>query len=65
MATHDLSRIVAENGDIYNIKAKGLENQIKLSLTGDVSGQVTRTELLAPPSSQTRLSRLARSPTRR
>ena len=41
MATHDLSRIVAENGDIYNIKAKGLEDQIKLSLTGDVSGQVT------------------------
>ena len=41
MATHDLSRIVAENGDIYNIKAKGLEDQIKLSLTGDVSGKVT------------------------
>ena len=41
MATHDLSRIVAENGDIYNIKAKGLEDQIKLSITGDVSGQVT------------------------
>lgn len=41
MATHDLSRIVSENGDIYNIKAKGLEDQIKLSLTGDVSGQVT------------------------
>lgn len=41
MATHDLSRIVAENGDIYNIKAKGLEDQIQLSLTGDVSGQVT------------------------
>lgn len=41
MATHDLSRIVAENGDIYLIKAKGLEDQIKLSLTGDVSGQVT------------------------
>ena len=41
MATHDLSRIVAENGDIYNIKAKGLEDQIKLSLKGDVSGQVT------------------------
>ena len=41
MATHDLSRIVAENGDIYNIKSKGLEDQIKLSLTGDVSGQVT------------------------
>lgn len=41
MATHDLSRIVAENGDIYNIKAKSLEDQIKLSLTGDVSGQVT------------------------
>ena len=41
MATYDLSRIVAENGDIYNIKAKGLEDQIKLSLTGDVSGQVT------------------------
>lgn len=41
MATHDLSRIVSENGDIYLIKAKGLEDQIKLSLTGDVSGQVT------------------------
>lgn len=41
MATHDLSRIVAENGDVYNIKAKGLEDQIQLSLTGDVSGQVT------------------------
>lgn len=41
MATHDLSRIVAENGDIYLIKAKGLEDQIQLSLTGDVSGQVT------------------------
>ena len=41
MATHDLSRIVSGNGDIYLIKAKGLEDQIKLSLTGDVSGQVT------------------------
>lgn len=39
--TYNLSKIVAENGDEYVIKAKGLEDQIQLSLTGDVSGQVT------------------------
>ena len=38
----DLSQIRdTTNNVIYRIKAKGLEDQIQLSLTGDVSGQVT------------------------
>ena len=41
MAQHNLSKIVDEGGDEYLIKAKGLENQIQISLTGDVSGTVT------------------------
>lgn len=41
MAQHDLSKIVADNGDEYLIKAKALESQIRISLSGDVAGSAT------------------------
>lgn len=42
MATKNLSKIVdATNGDEYLIKAKALESQVKISLSGDVTGSAT------------------------
>lgn len=41
MATRNLSKIVDANGDEYNIKAKGLESQIQIALSGDVTGSAT------------------------
>ena len=42
MATKNLSKIVDEtNGDEYLIKAKALESQIQISLSGDVTGSAT------------------------
>lgn len=41
MADYDLSRIVDTNGDNWNIKAKALESQIQISLSGDVTGSKT------------------------
>lgn len=41
MAQHDLSKIVADNGDEYLIKAKALESQVQISLSGDVTGSAT------------------------
>ncbi len=52
MAQHDLSKIVDDNGDEYLIKAKGLEDQVQISLTGDVSGSVT-TDFTSNPSIST------------
>lgn len=39
--THNLSKIIDANNEEYLIKAKGLENQINISLSGDVSGSTT------------------------
>ncbi|SHJ40036.1 hypothetical protein [Fibrobacter sp. UWP2] len=52
MAQHDLSKIVDDNGDEYLIKAKGLEDQVQISLTGDVSGSAT-TDFTSNPSIST------------
>ena len=52
MAQHNLSKIVDDNGDEYNIKAKGLESQVQISLTGDVTGSAT-TDLTSDPSIST------------
>lgn len=41
MAQHDLSKIVADNGDEYLIKAKALESQVQIALSGDVTGSAT------------------------
>lgn len=41
MATHDLSKIVDANGEEYHIKAKALESQVQIALSGDVSGSQT------------------------
>lgn len=42
MATKNLSKIVdATNGDEYLIKAKALESQIQIALSGDVTGSAT------------------------
>lgn len=42
MATKNLSKIVDEtNGDEYLIKAKALESQVQISLSGDVTGSAT------------------------
>lgn len=42
MATKNLSKIVDEtNGDEYLIKAKALESQIQIALSGDVTGSAT------------------------
>lgn len=41
MATHNLSKIVDKNGDEYLIKAKGLESQVQIALSGDVTGSAT------------------------
>lgn len=41
MATHNLSKIVDANGDEYLIKAKSLESQIQIALSGDVTGSAT------------------------
>lgn len=41
MASYDLSKIKDENGNEYNIKAKALESQIQIALSGDVSGSQT------------------------
>ena len=52
MAQHNLSKIVDYNGDEYLIKAKGLESQVQIALTGDVTGSVT-TDLTSDPSIST------------
>ena len=41
MAQYDLSKIVDDNGDEYLIKAKALESQIQIALSGDVTGSAT------------------------
>lgn len=41
MATHNLSKIVDKNGDEYLIKAKGLESQVQIALSSDVTGSAT------------------------
>lgn len=41
MAQHDLSKIVDDNGDEYLIKAKALESQTQIALSGDVTGSAT------------------------
>lgn len=43
MASYTLSCIKDVDGNSYNIKAKGLENQVTLALTGDVTGTQTTT----------------------
>lgn len=55
MAQHNLSKIVDDNGEEYLIKAKGLEDQVQISLTGDVTGSVT-TDLTSDPSISTTIS---------
>ena len=52
MAQRNLSKIVDDNGDEYLIKAKGLEDQVQISLTGDVSGTAT-TDFTSNPSIST------------
>ena len=52
MAQRNLSKIVDDNGDEYLIKAKGLEDQVQISLTGDVSGSAT-TDFTSDPSIST------------
>ncbi len=52
MAQYNLSKIVDDNGDEYLIKAKGLEDQVQISLTGDVSGSAT-TDFTSDPSIST------------
>ena len=52
MAQRNLSKIVDDNGDEYLIKAKGLEDQVQIALTGDVTGTVT-TDLTSDPSIST------------
>lgn len=52
MAQHNLSKIVDDNGEEYLIKAKGLESQVQIALTGDVTGSVT-TDLTSDPSIST------------
>ena len=49
MAQYNLSKIVDDSGDEYLIKAKGLEDQVQISLTGDVSGSAT-TDFTSNPS---------------
>lgn len=39
--THDLSKIIDSNGDEYLIKAKSLESQVTVTLTGNVTGSMT------------------------
>lgn len=41
MAQRNLSKIVDDNGDEYLIKAKGLESQVQIALSGDVTGSAT------------------------
>lgn len=41
MAQRNLSKIVDDNGDEYLIKAKALESQIQIALSGDVTGSAT------------------------
>lgn len=55
MAQHNLSKIVDDNGEEYLIKAKGLEDQVQISLTGDVTGSVT-TDFTSDPSISTTIS---------
>lgn len=52
MAQRNLSKIVDDNGDEYLIKAKGLEDQVQISLTGDVTGSAT-TDFTSDPSIST------------
>lgn len=52
MTQHNLSKIVDDNGNEYLIKAKGLEDQVQISLTGDVSGSAT-TDFTSDPSIST------------
>lgn len=52
MAQRNLSKIVDDNGDEYLIKAKGLEDQVQILLTGDVSGSAT-TDFTSDPSIST------------
>lgn len=39
--THNLSKIIDANGDEYLIKAKSLESQVTVTLTGNVTGSMT------------------------
>lgn len=55
MAQHNLSKIVDDNGEEYIIKAKGLEDQVQISLTGDVTGSAT-TDFTSGPSISTTIS---------
>ena len=55
MAQHNLSKIVDDNGEEYIIKAKGLEDQVQISLTGDVTGSAT-TDFTSDPSISTTIS---------
>ena len=55
MSEHNLSKIVDDNGDEYLIKAKGLENQVQISLTGDVTGSAT-TDFTSDPSISTTIA---------
>lgn len=55
MAQHNLSKIVDDNGEEYLIKAKGLEDQVQISLTGDVTGSVT-TDFTSDPSISTTIA---------
>jgi len=41
MAQHNFSKIVDDTGDEYLIKAKGLESQVQIALSGDVTGSAT------------------------
>ena len=52
MAQRNLSKIVDDNGDEYLIKAKGLESQVQIALTGDVTGSAT-TDFTSDPSIST------------
>ena len=55
MAQHNLSKIVDDNGEEYLIKAKGIEDQVQISLTGDVTGSAT-TDFTSDPSISTTIS---------
>ena len=52
MAQYNLSKIVDDDNNEYQIRAKGLEDQVQISLTGDVSGSAT-TDFTSDPSIST------------
>lgn len=55
MSTYTLSRITDADDNNWDIKAKGLETQVVLSLTGNVTGSVT-TDLSSNPSISTTIA---------